>query len=70
MSPSKQNDFALLTGGDIKRPKLKRRFTRLSLSGVKVPTQIKAQSMDKRARVTWGNKVTHINPDETITENI
>jgi len=38
MSPMKENDLALLTGGDIKRPKLKRRFTRLSLSGVKGPT--------------------------------
>jgi hypothetical protein len=38
LSPTKENDLALLTGGDIKRPKLKRRFTRLSLSGVKGPT--------------------------------
>jgi hypothetical protein len=66
----KDSDLALLTGGDIKRPKLKRRFTRLSLSGVKGPSQIKVNSMDKRARVTWGNKITNINPDDTITEDI
>lgn len=60
----------MLTGGDVKRPKLKRRFTRLSLSGMKGPSHLKADSMDKKARVTWGNKVTHINPDDTITEDI
>jgi hypothetical protein len=70
LSPMKENDLALLTGGDIKRPKLKRRFTRLSLSGVKGPSHIKAASMDKKARVTWGNKITNINPDDTITEDV
>jgi hypothetical protein len=69
-SPMKESDLALLTGGDIKRPKLKRRFTRLSLSGVKGPSQFKANSLDKKARVTWGNKITNINPDDTITEDI
>jgi hypothetical protein len=70
LSPTKETDLALLTGGDIKRPKLKRRFTRLSLSGIKGPTHLKAESMDKKARVTWGNKITNINPDDTITEDI
>jgi hypothetical protein len=27
-------------------------------------------SQEKKARVSWGNKVTHINQDESITENI
>ncbi len=69
LSPVKENDLALLTGGDIKRPKLKRRFTRLSLSGVKGPSHLKAASMDKKARVSWGN-ITKINPDDTITDDI
>jgi len=34
------------------------------------PSHIRAETIDKKSRVTWGNKVTHINPSETVTEDI
>jgi hypothetical protein len=73
LSPVKASDLELLTGGDIIRPKLKRRFTRLSLQGMKGggnKFKSNENSQEKKARVSWGNKVTHINQDESITENI
>ena len=64
-------DLALLTGGEIKRPKLKRRFTRLTLSGMKPGSKHRASdfSQDKKG-VSWGKKVTHINHDGSIVEDI